>query len=144
MIQANELRIGNLVQIEIDDEIYYTKVEGIKKSEVSLSLSIRGYKWDDLEDIDPIPITHEILEKAGFEKKLLNQYFYPGGFQLSLFKIANYSGDAYFDYDSNEGYLRLLSSDGGDTSSVIEKIQFLHQLQNIYFALAGEELKVNF
>lgn len=73
---------------------------------------------------DPIPLTPEILEKCGFgngnsEKAnvdLWNKYWI-GDFELDNNKEC-------FDYE-------------GKVS-----IKYLHQLQNLYFALTGEELKI--
>lgn len=70
---------------------------------------------------EPIPITPEILEKCGFEKGSI--YFY-----FSKFRIVKIN-------DSNN-WLILLS----DTYHHLCKLKYLHQLQNLYFALTGEEL----
>lgn len=73
-------------------------------------------KW-----VQPIPLTPEILEKCGFEKGSI--YFY-----FSKFRIVQIN-------DSNN-WLILLS----DTYHHLCKLKHLHQLQNLYFALCGEEL----
>jgi len=66
----------------------------------------------------PIPLTEEWLLKFGFQKDSLNIYR----------KYLNiHRGVSYF-----ECYL------GGITVEV----QFIHQLQNLYFALKGEELEI--
>lgn len=141
-MKASELRIGNWVQYDCFDEIIYTKIDAIKDSKVSLNLSTHGYEWEDVEDIDPIPLTPEILEKAGFIRDDWSNSNYPGRFSLSLIDTGNYTGDGYFKYDSADDCLALYSSDGGDTSIVIHKIEYVHQLQNIYFAITGEELEI--
>ena len=80
-------------------------------------LSSGGFLMDDLI---PIPITDEWLVKFGFNKSTEN-----------VFKILH--------TDNNFGFsVKLYSSD-----AFKEKIKSVHQLQNLYFALTGEELKIN-
>jgi hypothetical protein len=129
MTKSNELRIGNWV-------LNYGQYVCVEADDIVDC-------HHQPESYDPIPLTPEILEKAGFKKNYWNNSFYPGRFSLSLFEMHNYKGDAFFEYDSIDNILMLLSSDGGDTSTVIEKIQFLHQLQNLYFAITGEELEID-
>ncbi len=67
---------------------------------------------------EPIPLTYEILEKCGFE--CLCSKWKNGHIEL----LVNLNGYDFF-------Y-------GGFT-----KLEYLHQLQNLYFALTTEELEVN-
>jgi hypothetical protein len=70
---------------------------------------------------DPIPLTEEWLLKFGFEQVGFNYY-------LNGFKI-------FFDSDS---YFYGLRDEG-----IMDKhLEYLHQLQNLYFALTNEELKL--
>jgi hypothetical protein len=111
MIKANELRIGNWV---IDSQGNYYKWQ--------------VYDWtiDDNQDVEPIPLSPEILEKAGFEK---------------VNHVAGYS----FYYLKKKGipaiavYERRIEING---SANLFHIKHLHQLQNLYFALTGEELSI--
>ncbi|MBU3661201.1 MAG: hypothetical protein FGM14_15115 [Flavobacteriales bacterium] len=78
----------------------------------------------DSEIIQPIPLTEDLLLKFGFYKNVDTLFFEKGGYQLDLnsnnveFYIPNY-GDYY------------------------KEIEYVHQLQNLYFALTGEELSYN-
>ena len=121
-IRANDLRIGNWVKyhskfekvILIDGDGYI----GLHESEV-IPESALGLKY--------IPLTEEILLKAGFIKK----------------------GDWYFldilclGYITRDDVLQteIKTSLNIDKWVVID-IKYLHQLQNLYFALTGEELKI--
>ena len=67
-------------------------------------------------DRDPIPLTEEILLKCGFVKGKMSNVFYLGDFEILL--------PTYFKYKDAH----------------LIKIKHLHQLQNLYFALTGEEL----
>ena len=66
---------------------------------------------------EPIPLTPEILEKCGLNSPLA---------------VLSHNRDFVItgtEYDYNGVY--------------IGKIEYLHQLQNLYFALTGQELTVN-
>ena len=77
------------------------------------------WDFDDIDDFDPIPLTEEILLKCGFER---NHY---GGLYLL----------SKFDFDlTKEGYFLV--------DNVRVHCKHLHQLQNLYFALTGTELKI--
>jgi len=89
---------------------------------------INGYDIADL-DIDPIedsftpiPLTEEWLLKFGF-KKFITTDIYPTYVKRSL--------------QVNDGVV-YLSGYG-----FLSNIKQVHQLQNLYFALTGEELKIN-
>lgn len=76
-------------------------------------------------DFNPIPLTPEILEKCGFEKVyqsyVLDKFF--------LYNGPDVAGDWWFKMSEAVGFT--------------VKIKYLHQLQNLYYALTGEELKIN-
>lgn len=113
MIQANELRIGN-------------HIRGLAMGSVhTVSLHFFNELLDDDTMSDwysPIPLTSEILEKCGFIK----------------------DHDTYKKLNSNLSYLFRISYTGVGWFSMnaIANIPalYLHQLQNLYFALTGEEL----
>lgn len=127
MIKANELRVGN--------KVYYT-VSGSKKhigeitQVVKTEDGIKGtidYHYP-LSFGEPINLTPEILEKCGFEWSIYHQAFHK-------------HSDGHETYDLNECY------PSGYQFSTFKKqaligipVKHLHQLQNLYFALTGEEL----
>ena len=133
-MKAIELRIGNKVDCfgikEVDSVIRSTNgsfkliVCEKKQSGVSICESVL------IESIElkPIPLTEEILLKCGFEK-CLNQYKLRTKLDTRNgknvpFIILDLDG---FEYDD----LRLQT-----------KLKHVHQLQNLYFALTNEELKI--
>lgn len=117
MIAANELRIGNW----IFQEYNYPITVGIIYSHFFLECE-GSPRRRRLVDCNPIPLAPDILEKAGFERK---------GELLFDHKDGNYirsSGDQYWYYFKTTGNLR--------------SIQYLHELQNLYFALNRNELNI--
>jgi hypothetical protein len=85
--------------------------------------------YEDLakyKDFDPIPLTEEILLKCGFIKSTLVEgcYFHNQKERLYI-SIANQHAIHF-----------------GNINGVLVMIDYLHQLQNLYFALTGEELNI--
>jgi len=112
-INANELRIGNWVAIGEMVERPLTKI---------IPELCGAY--------NPIPLTPDILEKAGFVKS--NTEYGDGIPTLGKFQISLYDGD---------NFIKMLATVRYD-KSVAVKVASLHQLQNLYFALTGEELNI--
>jgi len=106
MIKANELRIGNWV------------MEGIEFHKIDY----RESDFFHVEIFEPIPLTPEILEKAGFVNSESIELF----FELTGFKISD--GKILHTHFKRDRGVQILN---------------LHQLQNLYFALTGEEIEIN-
>lgn len=110
-MKVNELRIGN----------YYNHNGEIKKvtPNIILELFESERAW-----IEPIPITEEWLLKLGFEKIGVNFQF--KGISIWFSKYS-------------ESYQIRYCLIGSDIERKIN-IEYVHQLQNLIFALTGEEL----
>jgi hypothetical protein len=118
---ANALRIGN----------YVITLCGYEKITDILCDSINTYnqKYLEYELVNPIPLNEEILLKCGFEKSNDLDKFY----HLDL---LNEWTRIYFNPKHNICQLSINQYD-----SCI-RIKYLHELQNIYFALTNEELQI--
>ena len=114
MIAANELRIGNYVY-DANNEL--TQVNSIVDGAINYELD---YGDCYFENINPIPITEEWLLKLGFEKH--NYIFRKDGFQ--------------FTFDKKIIPIKFY---GGAIKNT--NIKYIHQLQNLYFALTQKELE---
>lgn len=125
-LKSNELRIGNLVK-EIDfNRIGVVKTIGkdrfsIKLEKITLACSIKIIK--------PIPLTEEWLLKFGFAKQC--DYLY--------FDFEN--GNISFNDEIKKG-ISLCIGTYCSSGLAFENIKHVHQLQNLFFALTGEELKL--
>lgn len=134
MIAANELRMGSLIE---KDNVMY-KFLSLEQNHTSTS----EYRWYWVETLDgklghyyyshfkPITLTPEILEKCGFERQ---------NYEWAINKL-NESDDScfcLFDMNYNSGDLLL---ELNAAYCPCPKVEHLHQLQNLYFALTGEEL----
>lgn len=130
MIQANELRIGNLV-INHLNEIHTIKPNNI----------LAQYRFDVAGEhgYTPITITEEWLLKFGFEKQdndidVWYQIEIKDGYFLEYFKSMTYISLI----------LREVNNVVGDSLFYLPNIpKFVHELQNLYFALTQTELKIN-
>ena len=128
MISANELRIGNWVNIP--ECAINAQIVALTKTEFFIeqdSHDLGDYELYFLyESAHPIPLTPEILEKCGFE-----QDWVVVGEDREEFAIWK-KGSIIFNQ-------RLEASVGWDDVD----IKHLHQLQNLYFAMTGKELNYN-
>jgi hypothetical protein len=131
MVQAKELRIGNWVEyngnyFQWDLECFYDLIEETR----------------DLKIINPIPLTPEILEKAGFVKSQnKNKDVWYKQFIRDKDELNSYVFVGKLKDDPKEMYYYGFES---PISSVnINNIFHLHQLQNLYWILTGQELTIS-
>jgi hypothetical protein len=114
MIKANELRLNNYFLFKGEAK----KVKHIWPYGVGIPTE-EGEDWTqvlEIEEIEPIPLTPEIFEKAGFDDAGFNSYH-----------LGSYVWkDNYLDFGTWGA-----------------RCEYLHQLQNLYFALTGEELTLD-
>lgn len=131
MIQANELRRFSLIQFD-DDGSEIVFVNHLSYSAGSWFVHWHLAKGNDnsfqsgnslLEDFIPIPLTPEILEQCGFEKISADVY------------RCNYF-DIHFD---EERY--WFETKAGEVVRETE-IEALHQLQNLYWCVCGEDIEI--
>ena len=119
MINANELRIGNYVSDNFASDSFFAQVK-----KLDFTRCHYGNFHSCYSDLKPIPITEEWLLKFGFKVDY-------GCIILS----------------TNRGVITI-EEDLAEISSVITHngfmapCRYVHQLQNLYFALTGSELTV--
>ena len=129
----NELRIGNYVYGTLMDEEnenvdrLLCRVMGVDET------SSLGDGWEFLveglheeevsfyDDFEPIPLTEEWLLKFGFKKDKVDETYYKDNFEIMLPNFFQYK-------------ISLISD---------ALVKHVHQLQNLYFALTGQELTIN-
>ena len=116
-MRSSELRIGNLI---FDSKGNVLTIKAINSKEVATKRDSRKRIGGSfiLESLKPIPLTEEWLMKFGFRYSV--GWFGKNG--IELFNINN----LYF-----RGNFPIKAD-----------IKYIHQLQNLYFALCGEELQL--
>ena len=129
-MKANELRIGNLVKIDCPD--FENKIQSIPNIHEK-GVLINGNPYSLLE-LQPILLTEEWLLRFGFVK---------WEDRLTIEAWAKGHPSQRFDIDFIEGEIVMNSryQEHSDTH-IMGHIKHVHQLQNLYFALTGEELKL--
>ena len=122
-MNPKELRIGNYV----NSENGIGKIECIEKTRVCVDNDKLTYT--PISVIKPILLTEDWLVK--FDFTLVEEY---RCFDISL-------GDNL--YLSILNCIEFQIGAGLEWISIKDKIKYVHQLQNLYFALTGKELKLS-
>lgn len=127
MINPNELRIGNLVNWDADHMCGGTcKVVVINEFRFEVGSLAGCYPLqEDYTDIAPIPLTPEWLERCGFE---WNEIIHRWEHSVSGYCVGR------DDFGFSNGI--------GDGTFAQPYIKHVHQLQNLYWCLVGEELVI--
>ena len=124
MIKATELRIGNYIDCKYTGEGFIINGD-FDAVEVNMS-HLEDIEFGSIEfEYKPIQLTEEWLIKFGFHK-YADEYWSNGNIQIPLM-------------DKIGGGELLLSP----YKNYALEIKHVHQLQNLYFALTGEELTTN-
>jgi len=127
MIKSNELRIGNLVFEGFD--VY--EVTSITRSGQLRLFSAKKNHSSGTSKIKPIPLTEEWLVRFGFSEydQMGDNYFFAfekdDNFEFNLCLNFNDLQVSFYSLNWERAF----------------KIKSVHSLQNLYFALTGEELK---
>jgi hypothetical protein len=135
MIQANELRIGNRFTRELRNSRGLEYDRDFVLTEEWMGRLFGSNISFALQDLSPIPLTHEILGKAGFVKDKEGDYWID--LQTNYLKAIFMNDGVYPVWCC----LAELSSEKEQFAS-LNRINHLHQLQNLYFALTGTELPI--
>lgn len=140
MIKANELRLGNYFHpnsisngIRIPSTAIWYKVGAINNfGEIEVNDPHRKETLVfSTKEIDPIPLTPEILEKSGFKNQYEHYWIKDKELLLTLDKFWWWTN--YWTPDDEFGIEALVP---------YKEISYVHQLQNLYFSLTGQELSI--
>lgn len=129
MIKKEELRIGNIVLYKP----YGNKDGEMKTIQGMLGMLVYFDRHSNesgmFHNLQPIPLTTEILEKCGFDwQERVNE----DRDDIEWLCIPKMD---YVTYKDGKFYI-------GYGFGTLDHIKFLHQLQNLFFALTGEELEI--
>jgi len=119
MIKANELRIGNLLN--------NGTVVRLAENYARIAYQYDGMPKQscvDYEHLEPIPLIEEWLIKCGFKFQNILKKAYQRNLYL-------YKGFGIYEVKPKEFFYKEI------------QIKYVHQLQNLYFVLTGEELEIN-
>ena len=125
-MKANELRIGNIViSTDMDGNTVYGCVRTLRKNDLSIENEVDGVgNVYVVYDFTPIPLTEDWLLKFGFKRSSYNDSRYDFGEWHIIFS------------KNDKPVFRVVGRS-------IVYCEYLHTLQNLIFALTGEELTIN-
>lgn len=136
-MKANELRIGNLMNFPFTNEI--VEVVGINAHEsidlrlnktiintISFRKNLNLY-CEPIDKIKPIILTEEWLLNFGFKKIDYHR------FKINPSKIFDY----YYTASTHDCSFRFYND---DIITYISDVYYVHEIQNLYYALTGKEL----
>lgn len=112
-MKANELRIGNYV---------------FENGKIKILYSISAETAKDYSKVKSIPLTKEWLTRLGFRKRNDCEWIY------EKFPILVNCG--------NHNLVHIIATENTFTMPVQIGGYNVHQLQNLYFSLTGEELQI--
>jgi len=130
-MNANELMIGNWVLFPFHNEI--VKVHGVGRraddeSKINVQIFTKGgFLMTNVESIQEIPLSPEILDKCGFVKRPVDWYIPFNDIEVCWHIVQGVS--VGFDSDINTIY------------QYFKHIKYLHQLQNLMQSL-GHPLNI--
>ena len=132
-MNVKELRIGNLVYclgVKEVVAIQHNNVDGRYRLRVS-EIGCKEYHYCPVEalELEPIPLKEDWLIKLGFEclTNSVEERFRKGD----------------FNWYSSLGSVVIELDNGISSYDLHTDCKYVHQLQNLYFALLGEELEIN-
>lgn len=124
-MKANELRIGNYIQ-------WNNFKEARIMNDKDFSIVYELLSNNDSEEVKPTTLTEEWLEKFDFYK-IGNEYSLSNGFFYICFKFYKNGNKKLWINGEGMKYAK-----GGEMF-----INYVHQLQNLYFALTHTELEIS-
>ena len=124
-MKANELRIGNWVKWNYEES-----------SDGNAYPVEFGYELDDIKNnpniVEPIPLTEEWLVKFGFDKEEEYDEGKVIDYRMTLMKNSL----EFVSFWESEDITGVNQCQTG------VDVEYVHQLQNLYFALTGTELEI--
>ena len=121
-LKETELRLNNLIY-DVNNNLCC--VSNLRKDLIIAKYLDIGSALGGVEDFKGVPLSEDILVKLGFEK----------GFHR--YGLENYGLKCHKSLKENYW---IVSQGFGMQFTELTEIQYIHQLQNLFFSLCGEEL----
>lgn len=130
MIRSNELREGNKV-ISATHNLLNATVQNIMPHSGIVTLR-EVSTYDTFDKLDPIPLTPEWLERCGMELRDDDKVW--------QIQVGNSS---YLEIEAEEPFMAGVTPETWRDQCPVyiwADVVYVHQLQNLYFALTGQKL----
>lgn len=112
---VTELRIGNYLQVGAKPD----RVIAIYQR-IVVTTKFRIYH----KDLEPVPITADILERCGFKELWIGRFSHPEGIGIEKY---------------NDSGFHLLCEERTNWAA---RFKYVHEIQNLFFILCRKELNV--
>jgi hypothetical protein len=122
VLKCTDLRIGNLVYSKETNQIQ--NITGL--TDENPFIDAITFDYTNYDEIEAIPITEEMLFNFGYGKK----------------HDIYYKNNSLLRFIGNEVFYCRGEIDDAEFQEYITSVKYVHQLQNLYFALTGRELTV--
>ena len=122
VLKCTDLRIGNLVYSKETNR--FQKITGL--TDENPFIDAVTFDYTNYDEIEAIPITEEMLFNFGYGKK----------------HDIYYKNNSLLRFIGNEVFYSRGEIDDAEFQEYITSVKYVHQLQNLYFALTGRELTV--
>jgi len=124
-LTTKELREGNKIKA---NDVYQGKIMTFNRfnEDKTVVFFSDGHKWgmgEYLKDCEPVVLTSEILLACGFENKIRGNYYHKEFTKL------------YVNIDNS------IAIHFGNKNGILKLIDYLHELQNIFWILTNQELE---
>ncbi len=116
-MRTEHLRIGNLINHKIYGQCVVTAIDS-QAIRVIKTKHLIGEEWFPIDDFTPINLNDEWLLKFGLYEREFS-------FDKGSFYLTKRIGEKAYLYQETRSPFR---------------VEFVHQIQNLYFALKSEEL----
>ena len=122
VLKCTDLRIGNLVYSKETNR--FQKITGL--TDENPFIDAVTFDYTNYDEIEALPITEEMLFNFGYGKK----------------HDIYYKNNSLLRFIGNEVFYSRGEIDDTEFQEYITSVKYVHQLQNLYFALTGRELIV--
>jgi hypothetical protein len=131
-MKASDLRIGNYL-------LFVNKLQEVSSIHSDNTIRLRKTKNDNCHGcysvdsiaINPIPLTEELLLTFGFEYHSFDKNYVIKNKDGYCNSIKKYDGEWCYNNDISDANCYF-----------IRELKYIHQLQNLYYALNEEELTI--
>lgn len=150
-MKSDELRIGNWIEFKNPVGSKYVKVMGMQINKLSIVYDYKEFKDISSNSFSPISLTEDIFLKCGFTKQI--------GYCFRFKNVHITESCIEIGWNDNKDnkpqyyvYLRNFNTDkslpGGvrlpdDLVIVRNDLMYLHELQNLFFFITGNELSIS-
>jgi hypothetical protein len=128
-MKSNEFRLGNLIKGRKG------RIIPLIIHDLNLMLEWERIEYSRTPPISPVLLTDDLLLKLGFYKrKACGNYWFEKSHKKLLFLTNDINPKKGFAYSTKVDHVFVHDINWH------KKIKYVHQLQNLYFALTGNEL----